>query len=423
MPGIPAQMILILMFTTMIFLYSLLSRRSAQTVLTSPIVFTTAGIFTSLLFSETNHAIPNLEVFLWMAQIGLVLLLFTDASRTDLELLKNIRSLPMRLLSVGMLLTILFGALFARLVFPGISIWEAGIIGAILAPTDAGLGQIIVNDSRVPEKIRQALNVEAGLNDGLSVPFLLFFIALAAGSGATEVRLSTYLVEQLIYGTLIGAGVGAAGGFLLDAALRKQLIAGSWEQLGVITLPFLSMLLSEEAHASMFIAAFVAGLAVQLRFRRAGAHCSEFAEENGQLLNLAVFFLLGIIVARDWQQIQASHVIYAFFSLTVIRMAPVAIALIGTGLDRATVIFMGWFGPRGLASIVLGLVYLRQLHQPEEESIRLTVMTTVLLSIYLHGASAAAGIKAYSAAVARSACPPSEEETHVVERGKNSWHP
>lgn len=386
-------MTLILIFILVILLYALVSRLASTGFATAPIVFTTAGIIASLLLPDSTVPKVDLELFLWMAEIGLVLLLFTDAARTDLRLLKDIRSIPTRLLSIGMLLTIFLGALIAKIIFPGISIWEAGIIGAILAPTDAGLGQIIVNDERVPADIRQALNVEAGLNDGLSVPFLLFFIALAAaGAESTEARLVNFLFEQLILGTIIGGGVGFIGGRLLGAARKKEWMAASWQQLGVIALPLISMLLSEIFGASMFIAAFVAGMALQAGFRDAARHAVEFAEENGQILNLAVFFLFGIVIVGHLEQFEAAHLFYAVLSLTIIRMVPVAAALIGTGLNRGTVLFMGWFGPRGLASIVLALVYLRELHQPEEITILLTVMMTVLLSIYAHGASAVPGI-------------------------------
>ena len=270
-----------------------------------------------------------------------------------------------------MLLTIVLGALAAVGVFPNLTIWEAGILGAILAPTDAGLGQIIVNSPRVPMRIRQALNVEAGLNDGLSVPFMLFFIALAeAGAAGQQGVLGRFIMEQLGYGALVGIGIGLAGGLLLGLAHRKQWMAESLQQLGVIALPLLCILASEAVGASMFIAAFVAGLAVQVGFKEAGRHSVEFAEEWGQLLNLAVFFLFGLLVARAASQFTPPAFIYAALSLTVVRMLPVWLALAGTGLSRTTVLFMGWFGPRGLASIVLGLVYLEQeLHNPGEATI------------------------------------------------------
>ncbi len=385
-------------FVSLLFIFSLLSRRLERTMVTPPIIFTIGGM---LIFPRLHGILRagfNANVALRIAEIGLVMLLFTDASRTDLKLLRNIRNLPARLLSTGMLLTIFLGAAAAFLIFPHLSIWEAGILSAILAPTDAGLGQIIVNSPRVPMRIREALNVEAGLNDGLSVPFLLFFISIAAAKIEGEAAsLMQFIVEQLVLGALIGLAIGFVGGWLLSLARRKGLLAESFEQIGVVTLPLLCLLTAEMVGASMFIAAFVAGMAVQLRFKGSDEHSIEFAEEWGQILNLGVFFLFGMVAARDWSQFGVAYWLYALLSLTLVRMLPVAIALIGTRLSSASVVFMGWFGPRGLASIVLGLVYLEQeMHLPGEPTIRFALTLTVLLSVFAHGLTAMPGIDLYA---------------------------
>src|SRR5208283_2854684 len=276
---------------------------------------------------------------LHLAEVGLVMLLFTDASRTDLNVLRSIKNLPARLLSTGMLLTIFLGAVVARRVFPNLSIWEAGILSAILAPTDAGLGQIIVNSPRVPTRIRQALNVEAGLNDGLSVPFLLFFMALAAAKiegGAAS--LAEFIGQQLGYGVVVGATVGLAGGWVLGWGRRRDWVAGPFRQIAVVALPLLCLVISEMVGASMFIASFVAGLTVQVGFKDAGKDSVEFTEEWGQVVNLSVFFLFGVLILKDWPQYTLPVFLYAVLSLTVVRMVPVAIALIGTGLSPASVV-------------------------------------------------------------------------------------
>jgi sodium/hydrogen antiporter len=392
----------LVVFLAVLFAYSLVTQYLECTVVTAPIVFTTTGM---LMFSSLSRILASggtPEIFLHLAEIGLVLLLFTDASRTDLKVLRGIRNLPARLLSVGMLLTILLGAIAAKLVFPNLSIWEAGILAAILAPTDAGLGQIIVNSPKVPMRVRQALNVEAGLNDGLSVPFLLFFIALAAArieGGAAS--LMEFIGEQLGLGALVGVTIGLTGGWLLGIARRREWIAESFQQIALVALPLLCLAVSEMVNASMFIAAFVAGLAVQVGFKEAGKHSVEFAEEWGQVFNLSVFFLFGMAVVRDWRMFTMAAAVYAILSLTVVRMLPVAISLVGTGLSRSSVLFMGWFGPRGLASIVLGMVYLQQeMHFPGEPAIRAAVMLTVLVSIFAHGISAVSGIALYARSVA-----------------------
>lgn len=387
-------MTLVAVFISLVFVVSLVSGRLRQTIVTPPIVFTLAGMASFVGLPALGVGPVRLDAFLQVAEVGLVLLLFTDASRTSLATLRDIRALPIRLLSVGMLLTILLGGLAALVVFRELTVWQAGILAAILAPTDAGLGQVIVTSPLVPARIREALNVEAGLNDGLSVPFLLFFIALAAagadGQGASLTRL---IVEQLGFGTAAGVGIGLAGGLLLGFAHRRGWMAEPAEQLGVVALPLLCIVASDAIAASMFIAAFVAGLAVQVGFKNAGGRCIEFAETWGQVLNSSVFFLFGALVARAWPDFGPAHILYAIVSLTAVRMLPVAIALRGTGLSRSTVAFMGWFGPRGLASIVLGLVYLEHAAgRAEPPAIRLAVMATVLLSILAHGLSAKPGI-------------------------------
>ncbi len=389
-------------FVLLLFFYSLVSGRLAGTVITAPIVFTIAGM---LMFPALQRILKpgvNSEILLAIAEVGLVMLLFTEASRTNLNALRSIQNLPARLLSTGLLLTILLGALLARLVFPSLTLWEAGILGSVLAPTDAGLGQIVLDSPRVPMRIRQALKAETGLNDGLSVPFLLFFIALAAARTVGHApHLSLFILEELGIGALVGAAIGLAGGWLLGRARRREWIAESFLQIGVVALPLLCVVVSELLGGSMFIAAFVAGLAVQMGFKEAGKHSVEFAEEWGQLLNLSVFFLFGLVIVRNWPQLRPAAWLYAVLSLTVVRMLPVAIALIGTRLSAASVIFMGWFGPRGLASIVLGLVYLEQeMHLPGEETMRLAVIVTVMLSIFAHGLSAMPGISLYARQIA-----------------------
>ncbi|HAA04326.1 MAG TPA: sodium:proton exchanger [Syntrophobacteraceae bacterium] len=395
-------MIIIAVFVVLVFLYSLASHRLERTILTAPIVFTVAGILLIVVLPVMGEFEADRKAFLLIAEVGLVLTLFVDATRINLQVLKSNENLPVRLLGYGMLPTIVLGALGAAIVFPRLSLWEAGILAAILAPTDAGLGEVIVNSPRVPMRIRQALSVEAGLNDGLSVPFLMLFIALAQlgtkGAGAVLMR---FVVEQLGFGALVGVVIGLGGGWLLGLAKRQGWMAKSLQQLGLVALPLLCVMGSEPIGGSMFIAGYVAGIAVQVGFREAGEESIEFTEGWGRLLDFFVFFLFGMLVALAWRRFSIACFVYAALSLTVVRMLPVAVALIGTRLSAATLVFMGWFGPRGLASIVLGLVYLEQeSHLPGEPTISLAVMVTVALSIFAHGFSTLPGIGLYARKIA-----------------------
>jgi sodium/hydrogen antiporter len=399
-----------LAFVSVLLAYSLVSQRLERTVIAAPIVFTIAGMGMFQVLPSVQRAGVSASVFLRLAEVGLVLLLFTDANRTKLGVLRSTSSLAARLLSVGMLLTILLGAVVARMVFPNLQLWEAGILASILAPTDAGLGQVIVNSPRVPPRIREALSVEAGLNDGLSVPFLLLFVTLAAArtEGASG-SLLQFIVEQLGLGTVVGLVVGLGGGWLIGLARRHEWMAQSFVQVSVVAVPLLCLVISELLGASMFIAAFVAGFAVQVGFKEGDRHSIEFAEEWGQVLNFSVFFIFGALVVRDWAQFGLVFWAYGFLSLTVVRMIPVAVSLYRAGLSPASVVFMGWFGPRGLASLVLGLVYLEQeVRLPGEVTIRLAVMVTVLMSIFAHGLSALPGIDLLSRTLAPASVAKSE---------------
>jgi NhaP-type Na+/H+ or K+/H+ antiporter len=393
-------MTLLAAFVLLLFFFSLVSRPVSRSPVTPPIVFTAAGLGAALLATHLPAGGADNGVFLTIAEFGLVLLLFADASHIDLKRLRSVRALPARLLSVGMLLTIGLGVAGALLLFGDLTVWEAGILAAILAPTDAGLGQAIVTDERVPRRIREGLNVEAGLNDGLAVPFLLTFMALAESTGGGhQTSLTRFIVEQLGYGAVIGVVVGRGGGWIAAGAGRRGWISDRFGKLGSLALPVLCMLISEAVGASMFIAAFVAGLATPRAGRLAG-HSVEFVEDWGQLINLAVFFLFGVMCASAWPDLRPVHILYGLLSLTIVRMLPVALALAGSGLSAATVGFIGWFGPRGLASIVLGLVYVEHAFGAMHPTIRLSVMATVLLSILAHGLTAKPAAARYARHVA-----------------------
>ena len=404
---------LLVIFVVLVFAYSLISGVVERGRLTAPIIFTFAGAMSQLLVNYEAPERFSADVFLTIAELGLVLLLFTDGSRIVYAFRGVLLSVPGRLLSTGMLLTIVFGLLAALLLFDKITMWEAGIIAAVLAPTDAGLGQPIVSNPKVPQRIREGLNVEAGLNDGLAVPFLLFFMAMA--SQTDEANFSRFFVEQFGYGVLIGLFVGRVGSELFAAAINRGWLAREYRQLGFAALPIMCMLISHETGASMFIAAFVGGLAVR-RQRPVGisGESVKFIEDWGQLINLAVFFLFGAIVAISWPHLHWAHFAYAAPSLTVVRMVPVAIAMAGLGFAPNTLVFMGWFGPRGLASIVLGLVYIG--HGNSTELVRMCIVATVLSSILLHGLTARRGAEFYAAKVEKLPPDAAEKAPASLER-------
>ncbi|MCB0828122.1 MAG: sodium:proton antiporter [Solirubrobacterales bacterium] len=397
-----------------LIVYSLVSRRLERLLISGPMFFVAAGI---LLGPDVAGAIDlelTSETGLFVAEVALVIVLFADAGRIDLGALRENRSLPARLLGIGMPLTIALGFAAGALLLTGIEFWEAGIIAAVLAPTDAALGQAVVSDRRVPERIRQALNVESGLNDGLSIPFLFLFTGLAV----TEVEVSAqgwlaFAGEQIGYGTLVGLAIGLAGGWLVEQAVRRDFMTGAFQQLVMIGFAILAWALAEAVGGNGFIASFVAGLSAG----RVTEVCSEkildFTDDEGRLLNLTVFFIFGISAIGFLQGAGWEVYLFGLLALTAVRMLPVAIALAGTGLRRSSVAFMGWFGPRGLASIILALVVLED--EPELPAIPtvFAAMTiTVLASVLAHGISARPLSRAYGESLAGAEA--DEEEMQPV---------
>jgi len=377
---------------SVVFVFGLVSRRLEGTVLTAPLVFVAAGVILGpaglglVEFKLDDHTV------LLLGEIALAIVLFTDAARTKLSALRQNEGLPLRLLGIGMPLTIALGAVVAALVLTDLTFWEAAIVGTVLAPTDAALGQAVVSNPRVPLRVRQALTVEAGLNDGLSVPFLALFLNLAVAE--EELQPASYWIrfalEQVGLGVLVGAGVGMAGGWLVSLASKSGWMTDSSQRLALLALALIAWALADQLGGNGFIAAFVGGLVIGPTVKRVGEQLILFTEAEGQLLNLSVFFIFGVLVVGLIQPLSWEVALYGLLSLTLIRMLPVAASLVGTRLRGVSMLFMGWFGPRGLASIVLGLIVVAEAPLlAGREQIELVVALTVLLSVLLHGITAA----------------------------------
>ena len=410
-------MISFAVFLVLIFLFSLVSRGAEQIGLTGPIVFTIGGIL--VFFAQPSTVALELTnpFILLVAEITLVVVLFSDATRLDLRKVMRETLIPARLLAIGMTLTMEGGTLTALLLFTDVPLWEAAILATILAPTDASLAATVVKSKLVPARIRQALEVEGGLNDGIATPFLIFFIALsgAALHGQDQSWL-IFAVRQVGFGVAGGVVVGVLGGWLMTRAERHNLIAAGAKQLALLALAVLSWWLTDHLlGGNGFIAAFVAGSFLHLSFDNARAHMAEFDEAWGDLLVYFVFFAFGLMAGRALPNMSGTIWLYALLSLTVVRMLPVALSLIGTRLQPATVLFIGWFGPRGLASVVLGMVYLEEVtHISANSTIVLAMAATVLLSVLAHGISANPLIKLYARRLTNLEADAPEREKPVV---------
>ncbi len=368
------------------------SRRLTGTPVTPAIVFVAVGLLVGPQMLDGIDLESSSATVRTLAEATLALVLFCDASRIDLGHLRLEVAVPVRLLAIGLPLTIALGALAALGIFGQLTVEEAVILAVVLAPTDAALGQAVVTEPRIPARIRQGLNVESGLNDGICVPLL--FAAVAAADVESEISggrsAATLLLEEIGYGVLGGVVGGLVVAAIVIYAGRRELIADPWRQVIPAAGAALAYGTASALGGSGFIAAFVAGMTFRLALRRDPGPINELSEQVGDALNGVTFVFFGAILLEPaLGDLSWELALYAVLSLTLVRMLPVAIAMLGTRARAPTVGFLGWFGPRGLASIVFAVIVVEESNLPHEHLIVLAIYLTVGLSVFAHGVSAA----------------------------------
>jgi NhaP-type Na+/H+ or K+/H+ antiporter len=369
-----------------IALWALTARRLASWNISSAIAMVVLGVVVTNPPLDLIDLSPNSESVQLITELALALVLFSDASRVNLRELRADPGLPTRLLLIGLPLTIVLG-FFAATLLTDLDPWLCALAATALAPTDAALGAPVVADSRVPMRIRRTLNVESGLNDGLATPLVMFFLAGAvAEAGSVHFSPGSALAD-LAVGLLAGVAIGLGGGWLLRLARGRRWTTATSVAILVPILAFVSYFSALELDANGFVAAFVGGLVFGSTQRDAG-EIGEFGEELGELFGLLVWLIVGALAVNVLEDITWGMFGLALLALTVLRMVPVALALMGSGLDRTTVVFIGWFGPRGLASIVFGIIAIDALPAAEGQSIIALITLTVILSVLVHGVTA-----------------------------------
>lgn len=379
-------------------LYGLVSGPLGRTIAPAPLVFALAGLAIGSAGLSVIAIEPGAEWLLLFAEATLALLLFGDASRLSPKKLWAEHRLAQRLLLIGLPLAILLGALAAKLVFPALSWPEAALLAALLVPTDAALGLPVVENDDVPERIRRTIVAEAGLNDGLTVPPVLLFAALAGliefGGGGWGFW-TGFATSQIALGVAIGAALGAASGWAISRAHESGLLDGRYETLACLGVVGAGFVGAELAGGNAFVTCFVAGIAFAATSLEPTDTVARFVEQEGRFFSLTMFFVFGLalaptaLAAFEWRYLG-----YALLSLTAIRMGAVALSLIGAGLRWPTIAFLGWFGPRGLATIVFVLII--HAEGVRSEPIIATAFIAVLLSIVLHGVTAAPLARLYA---------------------------
>ncbi len=383
----------ILIFAALLtFVYGLFSRLSERSPISAAMVFVSVGMIASPLgfdFVELGMKAPTVRV---IAELTLILVLFVDASTIDVPSLVKVKGLPFRLLFIGLPLTMVLGIVLAIPFFSSMGLWSIALMALILSPTDAALGLPVVTSPLVPKKIREAINVESGLNDGIALPPILACIAALAveATGRTGAQFWIgFVLRQFIFGPLVGALVGWLGGRLVEHAAKRGWMNSTFQRLAACSLAILAYALAEEFHGNGFIAAFFGGLMLGVHTPEVRERIHEFGEAEGQQLALFVFLIFGLAAvppaAKHWD---AAAWVYAILSLTVIRMLPVALSLWGAKLSKFSIAFVGWFGPRGIASVLYMLVVVNELGSKGYERMLSVIVLTVLLSVFLHGITA-----------------------------------
>jgi len=384
---------LLILFALLIFAFGLVSRFAERNSVTGPMIFMTVGILGSSLALGFVHATPDMGPVKLVAELALILVLFIDATMIDRSVFTGAsRRIPIRLLLIGLPLTMLLGTLFGVWLFDDVGIWAIVLMALILSPTDAALGQAVVKSEGVPAHVRQSISVESGLNDGIALPPLLIVMALlGAEAGDHEGAWLGFVIKQVTLGPVVGLAVGYIGGKLMQIMSDKGWTEETFQRLSALPLAILAFAFAESVEGNGFIAAFVAGLGFTagITSQHIRHQVQEFGETEGVQLILVVFLIFGLvmvpIMAPYWG---VREVIYALASLTILRMLPVAISLIGAKLDWQTIAFIGWFGPRGIASVLYLLMAVAAIGLEGFEQVMSVIVLTVMISVYAHGISA-----------------------------------
>ncbi len=380
-----------------LLIYSAVAGRIERSWLSGPIVFTAGGLLLGpygLGLVRLNLGAEGLRT---LAELTLAMVLFTDAANADFDVVRRHIGIPERLLLIGLPLTIVLGFLVAMVLFPGIAPLEMALLAAILAPTDAALGKPVVTNPTVPAVMREALNIESGLNDGICVPIVVLLLGLAVETQiehATMVHAIRVVVEELGIGAVVGLALTWLTILMLRFAERQGWISEHWEEVPIVALAAACFAAAQAAGGSGFIACFVGGLLLSGLRQRHKEELLRGAVATGEALALLTWIAFGIgALAPIVWRLTWPALLYALLSLTVIRMGPVFLCLAGTGMRTADKLFIAWFGPRGLATIVFGVIVLNE-KLPGNDTIVAVAGGTVLLSVITHGVTANPLVKA-----------------------------
>ena len=387
------------------FFYSVVASRLERTPISGPPVYLFVGLACGTYGLGLVDLDVDREMMKRLAEYTLALVLFADSANANLGTLRKVEQIPVRLLLIGLPLTIAAGVVTGYFIFDSLTLLEVALLATMLAPTDAALGQAVVTNESVPGAVRESLNVESGLNDGICVPVLLIFLALATGDVASD-EATSLIMKLPLQAIGIGAGVGVVlalvGSSIVKFCGTRGWISGTWTRIPVITLAMFCFALSQWLGGSGFIGAFVGGLLFGglIKHHKVKEELLAGAEGMGNLMSMLTWFVFGALAfGKGLQDVSWPVILYAVLSLTIVRMLPVMLCLVGIKARFDSKMFIGWFGPRGLASIVFIVMVLEE-NLPGADTLVAVVTWTVVLSIIAHGMSAVPFSNKYAKRVA-----------------------
>jgi NhaP-type Na+/H+ or K+/H+ antiporter len=380
--------------------WSLLAKRMEDWRLTVPMALVLAGIAVGFTTRDQLADTLNTEAAEQIAEIILAILLFVDATDVRGGLFGREPRSALRVLFIAMPLSLAAAVGLGLWLLPGVSWSVALIIACIVVPTDFAPASSILRDARIPERVRNVLNVEAGYNDGIVSPIFIFALVLAAEGDHTESPLAALgsAVPQAVKAIVVGLAVGAALAVLSNLSDRRGLMTGPSKRWVLVAAPIMAFGLSLAVDGNGFVAAFVCGLALRNLRHCAEIHRElELVDDVGFLMAVGMWFVFGATAVLALQSgVSLGMVVFCLLALTVVRVLPVLIAMLGSAPSWPERLLIGALGPRGTTSIVFGLLAFNALTDTAEHEVILAMVVAVLGSVVLHGLGAPAAARAYA---------------------------
>jgi sodium/hydrogen antiporter len=386
--------------TVLVLCYAVVSGLVKRWYIAPALIFVAFGMALGPFGFGVIDAGTDTASFTILAQLALTVILFNQAAMLDLPSVVRRGHVTFRLLVIGIPLAIVLGTGVALLVMPVMPLWEAVCLAAIVAPTEVALIDALLEDRRIPERVRHALSVESGCYDGLALAAMLAALALASEQTDPDPgRWGWFAVRTEVVSLTVGLGIGVIGGLVIARSCQRGWMSDTWAQLATVALALVCFEVGERLHGSGFVTAFAGGLAYSMMMLRAGAQLpSQVTDAAGQLLELMVFAMFGsYAVIVGWRDADWRVVLFAVVALIVVRLVAVSAALVGTDLPARSRLFIGWFGPRGIGTLVLGLLMIERGEIQQSAMITQAVVVTVTVSLVVHSLTAPLGIRLWPA--------------------------